>query len=73
MVSTERRSEEHDADEGMPQMSRAQFAADAPDELEPPATQKSLRKGRAQHLDNHQTAQFVMKKTDPEIHCGAQV
>ncbi|KAH8621284.1 ORC2-like protein [Alternaria alternata] len=73
MVSTECRRDEHDADEGMPQMSLAQFAEDVHDELEPPETQKSPKKGRAQHLDSHKTAQFVMKKIDSEIHCDAQV
>ncbi|KAH6838450.1 hypothetical protein B0T12DRAFT_490545 [Alternaria alternata] len=42
-------------------MLRAQFAEGAPDELEPPEppeTQKLLKKGRAQHLNDHKTAQF---------------
>lgn len=73
MVSTECRRDEHDADEGMPQMSLAQFAEDVHDELEPPETQKSPKKGRAQHLDNHKTAQFVLKKIGPERHCDDQV
>ncbi|RYN50158.1 hypothetical protein AA0117_g13411 [Alternaria alternata] len=57
-------------------MLRAQFAEGAPDELEPPEppeTQKLLKKGRAQHLNDHKTAQFVLKKIGLRRHCDAQV
>ena len=63
MVGTKRRRDEEDVDEGTPQKSRARFAEDALDELEPPEAQTPSRKGRTQHLAEHGTPRSILKKT----------
>lgn len=63
MVGTKRRRDEDDVDEGTPQKSRARFAEEAHDELEPLEAQTPSRKGRTQHLAEHGTPRSILKKT----------
>ncbi|KAF1851225.1 ORC2-domain-containing protein [Cucurbitaria berberidis CBS 394.84] len=63
MVSTKRRRDDDDTDEGTPRKLRARITEEPPDEYEPFEAQTPSRKGRAQQLAENGTPRSILKKT----------
>ncbi|CAO2649291.1 Nn.00g066760.m01.CDS01 [Neocucurbitaria sp. VM-36] len=63
MVSTKRRREDDDTDEGTPRKLRARITDEAPDEREPFEVQTPSRRGRAQQLAENGTPRSILKKS----------